>query len=115
MNWAILDPNGIVLNIITYDGSSPFAPPAGCTIAQVNNWVQIGQNQNTSQPIPPTPSPAAPIVPDLATQLAAALIAANVIPASAIDSSTLATVNATLTAAGQATIVLSSVQNKIGS
>lgn len=49
---------------------------------------------------------ASPPVPDLATQLAAALIAANVIPASAIDAATLIQVNATLTASGQQTITL---------
>jgi len=48
--WALVDANGIVQNIIVYDGSSPYTPPQGLTLEQVNNWVQIGQNVNTPQP-----------------------------------------------------------------
>ncbi len=47
---------------------------------------------------------ASPPIPDLATQLAAALISANVITPDSINAATLTTINATLTAAGQPAI-----------
>lgn len=50
MNWALVDSNNIVQNIIVYDGESIYIPQAGFTLQQVNSWINIGQNINTSQP-----------------------------------------------------------------
>lgn len=34
MNYAVIDKNGIVQNIIIYDGVSPYNPGAGLTLVQ---------------------------------------------------------------------------------
>ena len=51
MNWALVDANGIVQNLIAYDGKTPYSPPTGMTLEQVNPWVQVGQNIDTPEPV----------------------------------------------------------------
>lgn len=101
MKIALVDSNGIVRNVIVYDGVAPFIPPIGQTVQHVNDWVDIGQNQNVS--IPPPPIVTTPI-PDLATQLAAILISKGTIATSDLNTNTLTAVNATLASDGQATL-----------
>ena len=55
MKWALIDENGIVKNLIAYDGAALYTPTAGLTLQQVNPWVQVGQNADTSEPLPPVP------------------------------------------------------------
>lgn len=82
---------------MTFDPTQPYMNIDGENVNLTPEQITALAAQQASY-VPPTP------IPDLATQLAAALINANVIPASAINSTTLATVNTTLVAAGQATI-----------
>lgn len=50
MQWALVDLNSIVQNIISYDGKSSYTPPIGLTLMQVNSWINIGMNINTLKP-----------------------------------------------------------------
>jgi hypothetical protein len=63
-------------------------------------WLAAGNTPDSA----PTMPPPAPIVPDLATQLAAALIANGTLQSTDIQSATLAQANTTLAAAGLSTI-----------
>ena len=57
MKWALIDPNGQVINIIIYDGVSEFQAPGGVTLLQVNDWINIGDNKNDPKPVPPSVTP----------------------------------------------------------
>jgi hypothetical protein len=61
MQYAFVDSNNICQNLIAYDPSLPHGqvvPPTGQTLQEVNDWIQIGQNINASEPQPPSPTPA---------------------------------------------------------
>ena len=34
--------NGTIVNVIAYDGISPYTPPANCTLVQVVDTLQVG-------------------------------------------------------------------------
>ncbi len=58
MQWALVDRNGIIQNVIAYDGVSPYTPAEGLTLQQVNIWLGRGNNINDPEPqSPPSPSP----------------------------------------------------------
>lgn len=50
MQWALVDKNNIVRNIIMYDGESPYTPPDWLTLMQINSWVNIGDNIDIPPP-----------------------------------------------------------------
>ena len=52
--WALVDQNGIVQNIIEYESHQPygvFTPPQNLVLQQVGDWIVIGQAANTPQPV----------------------------------------------------------------
>lgn len=57
MKYALIDSNNIVQNVIVYDGVAEYAPAAGLALQQVNDWVNIGDNKNISEPTPPESAP----------------------------------------------------------
>ncbi len=120
MQYAIIDPNGVIINLVAYDGVSKFTPAGGTKLVKVNDWLHLGDNQNDPQPAPsPPPAPQPDPPPSVAAQLAAltaALINNNVLTTDQIDSATLDAVNATLESAGQSVIAVSApiVSAKIG-
>jgi len=74
MQWAFVDNNNIVDNIIMYDGVSQFTPPDGLSLQQINDWVGIGQNINVSEPsypTPPAPNPNQQQIDSIINQLSA--------------------------------------------
>lgn len=50
MKYALIDTNGIVRNIIQYDGIASYNPPFGFTLEQVNDWVNTGQATDVPEP-----------------------------------------------------------------
>jgi len=64
MNYAIINSAGLVVNVIVWDGKSPWQPPAGFTRAPITNGAGIGwtyTNGNyTAPPQPPAPPPPPP-------------------------------------------------------
>jgi hypothetical protein len=50
MNWAFVDGNNTVQNIIAYDGRAVITVPDGQTLTQINLWVKIGQQTDTPNP-----------------------------------------------------------------
>lgn len=51
MIWALIDEDGFVRNTIEYNGVSPYNPPEGMTLLQVNNWVGIGDHKDKQEQI----------------------------------------------------------------
>lgn len=50
MKYALVDNDGIVQNIIEYDGVSTYTPLQGHTLSQANSWIQIGDHIDTPEP-----------------------------------------------------------------
>lgn len=51
MKWAVVNASdGIVVNIIEYNGVSPFNPGEGLSLMKVNLWVNIGDHKDTPAP-----------------------------------------------------------------
>jgi len=50
MKYALVDFNGIVQNIVVYDGSSVYTPPAGLKLTKVNDWLNIGDHISKESP-----------------------------------------------------------------
>jgi hypothetical protein len=46
MQWALVDQNQIIQNLIMYDGVSKVVFPEYLTLMQVNSWLKIGDNIN---------------------------------------------------------------------
>jgi hypothetical protein len=53
MRMALVDDKGIVKNVIVYDPSKEWNPPAGLTLVEVNDWVNIDDAYD--KPLPPPP------------------------------------------------------------
>lgn len=72
MPKALIDSNGVVVNIIEYAPSGDYQPPAGLTMVDVGEGCAIGgtYNASTSTFTPPTP-PAPASQPPTADQFAA--------------------------------------------
>jgi len=49
MKWALVNSDGIVQNVIVYEGA-PYTPSEGLTLQQVNSWVNIGSHINDPEP-----------------------------------------------------------------
>lgn len=59
MQYALVDANGIIQNVIEYDGISAYTPPIGLSVQQANDWLIIGNNITDPIPVaaPVTQSP----------------------------------------------------------
>jgi len=44
MQWALVDANGIIQNLIVYNGIHPYIPPEGFTLKQVAAGKKIGDS-----------------------------------------------------------------------
>ncbi|WP_157218662.1 hypothetical protein [Flavisphingomonas formosensis] len=58
--WLVLDAEGVVVNSVEWDGSTPWMPPAGCSIVPgaANPGVGIGWTRDsTDWRTPATPDP----------------------------------------------------------
>lgn len=55
--WALVDSNNIVINKIVYEPSSNYVPPVGCSLREINSWVDIGMNADIKQADVPLPQP----------------------------------------------------------
>lgn len=42
MQWALVDANNIVQDLIVYDGHAVYTPEAGLELMQVNDWIGMG-------------------------------------------------------------------------
>lgn len=66
MNYCTVQ-NDVVVNIIEWDGVSPYAPPEGCQLHAWNGPVDIGWLWVDGAPVdpnpPPPPEPPAPVEP----------------------------------------------------
>lgn len=50
MQYAIIDRNGTIVNIIVYDGNSSYDPGENFTLELVNDWIDIGMNKDEPKP-----------------------------------------------------------------
>ena len=55
MRWALVDSNNKVRNVIVYDGISPYLPPEGIVLREVNDWVEIGLDADIKEADVPKP------------------------------------------------------------
>lgn len=53
MRYALVDENNVVVNVIEYNGSDPYTPPAGLTIKSVDDWIDIGHDADLPLPVSP--------------------------------------------------------------
>lgn len=76
MTYAIVR-DGIIVNIIAWDGAAPYVTPEGCELHAVEGAAGVGwlyDGVTFTNPTPPPPEPVAPPVPtkeELLAQLAA--------------------------------------------
>jgi hypothetical protein len=64
MNYCLVQ-NGIVVNVIDWDGSTPYTPPEGSKLCAWDGPVNIGWLWDDNAPVDPNPSPlpgATPVV-----------------------------------------------------
>lgn len=47
MKYALYDQNGIIVNVIEYDGKSIYRSIEGFTLHEINDWVNIGDHKDT--------------------------------------------------------------------
>lgn len=59
MTYAMVQ-NGVVVNVIEWDGVTPYTPPEGCELFAWSGPVNIGWAWVDGAPIDPTPPPAEP-------------------------------------------------------
>lgn len=66
MNYAMVK-DGVVVNVIDWDGITPYTPPEGCELYEWEGPVDIGWAWVDGHPVdpnpPPKPQPIPPIVP----------------------------------------------------
>jgi hypothetical protein len=55
MKYALVDANNIVQNLIVYSEGSNYTPEEGLSVQQVNEWINIGDNKDAPEPLPPEP------------------------------------------------------------
>lgn len=55
MNYAIVDSNNLVINIVVWDGLASWAPPEGCTAIPIANSCGIGWSYIDGEFVEPTP------------------------------------------------------------
>ena len=55
MQWALVDSNNIIQNIIAYDGIAEYIPDIGLVLQQVNDWLGIDSNISDPRPVPLPP------------------------------------------------------------
>jgi hypothetical protein len=56
MNYAVVQ-NGVVVNIIDWDGSTPYSPAEGCELHQWGGPINIGWAWVDGAPVDPNPPP----------------------------------------------------------
>lgn len=61
MNYAMVK-DGVVVNVIDWDGVTPYMPPEGCALYPWEGPVNIGWEWVDGAPVDPTPPPP-PVVP----------------------------------------------------
>jgi hypothetical protein len=65
MNYCVVQ-NGIVANVIDWDGATPYTPPEGCELHEWEGPVNIGWAWVDDAPVDPTPpapvDPNAPLI-----------------------------------------------------
>ena len=49
MKWALINEDGMVVNIIAYDGKAPYRPADGLSLVEVNDWVEIGEHKDADK------------------------------------------------------------------
>jgi len=59
MNYAMVQ-NGVVVNIIDWDGTAPYTPPEGCELHAWDGPVNIGWAWVDGAPVDPNPPPPPP-------------------------------------------------------
>lgn len=53
MRWALVDKENICQNVIVYDPDSDYEPAEGLKLLEVNDWINIGDSIDKSEPQPP--------------------------------------------------------------
>lgn len=56
MNYAVVQ-DGVVINVIDWDGTAPYAPPEGCDLYEWEGPVNIGWLWVDGAPVDPNPPP----------------------------------------------------------
>lgn len=59
MNYAMVK-DGIVVNVIDWDGSTPYTPPDGCELYEWEGVINIGWLWVDGAPVDPNPPPPPP-------------------------------------------------------
>lgn len=54
MNYAIVQ-NGVIVNIIAWDGVTPYTPPEGCELHQWDGYMTSGWAWVDGAPVEPPP------------------------------------------------------------
>jgi hypothetical protein len=62
MNYCVVQ-NGIVVNVIDWDGITPYAPPEGSELYAWDGPVNIGWAWVDDAPVDPNPPPVEPAIP----------------------------------------------------
>ena len=57
MNYAIIDTNNLVINMVVWDGNPPWSPPEGCIAVLAIGDASIGWSYVDGEFIPPAPQP----------------------------------------------------------
>ena len=63
MNYAMVQ-NGVVVNVIDWDGVAPYAPPEGCELYVWEGPVSIGWAWVDGAPVDPNPPPEPVVMPE---------------------------------------------------
>lgn len=58
MNYAMVQ-NGVIVNIVDWDGVTPYTPPEGCELHQWDGPMNIGWAWVDGAPVDPNPPPPA--------------------------------------------------------
>lgn len=52
MRWLVIK-DGVVVNVVRWDGETPWEPPVGCTVASAPDHVGVGWLVVDGQIVPP--------------------------------------------------------------
>jgi len=50
MQWALVDSNNVVVNIIVIDPEKEYKPPQGLALREINDWVHMGRDADMPKP-----------------------------------------------------------------
>lgn len=64
INYAMVQ-NGVIVNIIDWDGITPYTPPEGCELHKLESFADIGWSWVDGVPVDPNPLPSSsePVAP----------------------------------------------------